>query len=211
MFCLSASLCVCVCLMGYVFCECELVCVCVCVCVFAWVCVCICLGVCALYQCNLAWVCVFRGRAMHAPLGMCLPRVCLLSFARLVERCAAEPAERCAAVPGLRLRGTAGAATCSSRSSRSCLDRSSRSSRSSRMRVGWVVRRGGGGSSSRSARSGRSISSSRVWRSSMHRCSNMLERRSSPLQSQQHARAELISASVAATCSSGVTLRFRYS
>jgi hypothetical protein len=43
----------------------------------------------------------------------------------------------------------------------------------------------------------------------MHRCSNMLERRSSPLQSQQHARAELISAAVAATCSSGVTLRFR--
>jgi hypothetical protein len=41
--------------------------------------------------------------------------------------------------------------------------------------------------------------------------SNMLERSYSPLQWQQHARAELISASVAATCSSGVTLRFRCS
>ena len=40
------------------------------------------------------------------------------------------------------------------------------------------------------------------------RGSNMLERSYSPLQWQQHARAELISASVAATCSSGVTLRF---
>jgi hypothetical protein len=36
---------------------------------------------------------------------------------------------------------------------------------------------------------------------------NMLERSSSPLQQQQHARAELLSASVAATCSSGAHLR----
>ena len=52
----------CVYMFGYVFCECELECVCVC----AWVYV-LCLSATLLG-------CEFSGRAMHAPLGMCVAK-----------------------------------------------------------------------------------------------------------------------------------------